>query len=82
MDLYLQHIIKGYIRKGENFYVAECHELPVITQGKTIEDAINNLKEAVALHLEDEDLESLGIASTPTLLITFELELPELVSKA
>jgi len=45
-----------------------------VTQGKTIDETTNNLKEVVALHLEGEDLEQLGLAPNPTLLITMELE--------
>jgi predicted RNase H-like HicB family nuclease len=70
----LQHTIKAFIRKGEKFYVAECLEIPVVTQGKSIDETAENLKEAVALHLEGEDLEQLGLVSNPTLLITMELE--------
>lgn len=70
----LQHTIKAFIRKGEKFYIAECLEIPVVTQGKTIDETAENLKEAVALHLEGEDLEQLGLASNPTLLITMELK--------
>ncbi|OGQ40768.1 MAG: hypothetical protein A3A85_06975 [Deltaproteobacteria bacterium RIFCSPLOWO2_01_FULL_42_9] len=70
----LQHTIKAFIRKGEKYYIAECLEIPVVTQGKTIDETTNNLKEVVALHLEGEDLEQLGLAPNPTLLITMELE--------
>lgn len=62
MSVSLQHTVNAFIRKGENYYVAECHEVPVVTQGKTIDEAVENLKEAVALHLEGEDLEALGLA--------------------
>ena len=70
----LQHTIKAFIRKGEKYYVAECLEIPVVTQGKTLDEAVANLKEAVALHLEDEDLEQLGFAPNPTLVITMGTE--------
>ena len=70
----LQHTIKAFIRKGEKYYVAECLEIPVVTQGKTLDEAVANLKEAVALHLEGEDLEQLGLAPHPTLIITMETE--------
>lgn len=70
----LQHTIKAFIRRGEKYYIAECLEIPVVTQGKTIDETAENLKEAVALHLEGEDLKELGIAPNPTLLITMELE--------
>lgn len=40
------------ISKGERFFIARVPELGVTTQGKTIEEAKENLKEAVQLHLE------------------------------
>jgi len=70
----LQHTIKAFIRKGEKYYIAECLEIPVVTQGKTLDEAVANLKEAVALHLEGENLEQLGLAPNPTLIITMETE--------
>jgi predicted RNase H-like HicB family nuclease len=41
--------------KEKKGYVATCLELGVVSQGKTIEDAQNNLTEAVELFLEDND---------------------------
>lgn len=76
----LQHTIKAFIRKGERFYVAECLEVPIVTQGKTIDEVVENIKEAVAVHLEGEDLEQLGLAPNPTLIITMETELLESVA--
>lgn len=70
----MQRTIKAYIHRGDNYYVAECLEIAVVTQGKTIDEAVANLQEAVSLHLEDEDLADLGLASHPTLLITIEVE--------
>ena len=43
------------IRKEEKWYVSWCPELDIASQGETIEEAIENLKEAIELHLEDED---------------------------
>lgn len=40
------------LKKGEKQYVALCPELDVVSQGYTIEEAINNLKEAVELYVE------------------------------
>ena len=70
----LQHTIKAIIRKGETHYVAECVEIHVVTQGRTWDETIANLQEAVELHLEGEDLTELGLAAHPTLIVTFELE--------
>lgn len=40
------------ITKEENWYVAHCVELGVVSQGKTIEEAQVNLKETVVLYLD------------------------------
>lgn len=37
-------------------YVAWCPELDIASQGESVEDALNNLKEALELYLEDEDV--------------------------
>jgi len=74
MSTQLQHTIKAVIRQGEQFYVAECLEIGVVTQGSTFDETIANLREAVALHLEGEDLASMGLAPDPTILVTTELE--------
>ena len=70
----LRKTIKAFIHRGESHYVAECLEISVVTQGRTLDETIANLQEAVALHLEDEDLAELGLAPNPTLLVTLELE--------
>jgi predicted RNase H-like HicB family nuclease len=66
--------IKAFVHKGEKYYVAECLEIPVVTQGETLDETISNLQEAVALHLEGEDLADFDLAPNPSLLVTFELE--------
>ena len=71
----LQHTVKATVRKGEKFYIAECLEIAVVTQGKTLDETLSNLQEAVALHLEGEDLADFGLAPDPTILVTLELEL-------
>jgi len=43
------------ITKEERLFVANCPELEIASQGETIEEAINNLKEAIELYIEDED---------------------------
>ena len=73
----LQRTIKAVIRAGEQLgYTAECLEIPVVTQGRTLDEVTRNLKEAVELHLADEDLEALGLTPEPTIVVTMEL-IPE-----
>ncbi len=71
----LQHTIKAIIRRGEESgCVAECVEIAVVTQGATLDEVIRHLQEAVALHLEGEDLGALGLAENPTLVVTMEIK--------
>lgn len=41
------------LHKEEDMYVAECPEVGTASQGKTIEEAVANLKEATELYLEE-----------------------------
>jgi len=41
------------LHKDEDVYVAECPEIGTASQGKTIDEAISNLKEATELYLEE-----------------------------
>lgn len=47
------------ITKEEKWYVAHCVGLGVVSQGRTIEEAQANLKEAVELYLESFGTEDL-----------------------
>ncbi len=41
------------VHKEDNLYVAECPEVGTASQGETIEEAVNNLKEATELYFEE-----------------------------
>jgi len=71
----LRHTIHAAItRDEEGWYVAECLEIAVVTQGRTLDETMANLQEAVALHLEGEDLSELGLSPSPTVAVSMELE--------
>lgn len=70
----MKKIISVHIFKGEKYFVAECIDLPVVTQGKTLDELVKNLKEAIELHLEEESLEDLDIAPNPTIIANIELD--------
>ena len=38
------------------WYVARCLEVEVTSQGKTVEEALSNLREALELYFEDKPL--------------------------
>jgi len=43
------------IHQEDDWYVAKCLENNVASQGKTIEEASDNLREALELYFEDND---------------------------
>ena len=65
--------IQVLIFRGEKQYVAECLDLPVVTEAPTLDELAANIREAIALHLEGEDLAELGLADDPTVIATLEL---------
>jgi predicted RNase H-like HicB family nuclease len=49
--------IQAVIYPGDTSgYVAECLNLAIVTQGRTLDDTVQNLREAIQLHLAGEDL--------------------------
>jgi len=52
-------VVKHIIKKEKDCYVATCPDFDITTQGKSIENADENLKEAVILYLET--INQLGI---------------------
>lgn len=70
----MKRTIQVRITRGEHRFVAECLDLPVVTQAPTLDELALNIQEAIGLHLEGEDLSALGIAANPTILATMELE--------
>lgn len=58
-------------REG-SLYWAECLELPVFTQASSMDELLANLNDALALHLESENLEELGLAEHPRLQVIYE----------
>ena len=56
------------LHKEGELYVAECPEVGTVSQGKTVEEAVVNLKEATELYLEEFPLEG----SSRPLVTVFE----------
>ena len=65
--------IHAFVTKDVGAYVIDCHEIAVVTQGKTIDEALANLMEAVTLHLEGEDLATLGLEGLKRIRVSYEM---------
>lgn len=61
--------LTAVVHKEEGIYVAECPEVGTFSQGKTIDEAIANLKEATELYLEEFPLKE----KRRTWMTTFEV---------
>ena len=71
----LQKSVQAIVYPGDDAgYVAECPQLHAVTQGATLDEVFANLREAVSLALEGEDLAELGFSQTPVILVTVEVE--------
>ncbi len=71
----LSRNIHAVIFSSGEHYVANCLEVAVVTQGRTLDETLDNLREAISLHLEDEDLADLGLDSNPMLSVMMEMAL-------
>lgn len=70
----MKKIIQVHIYKGEKYYIAECLDLPVVTQDKTLDELISNLKEAIKLQLEGENLANFDLAAKPSIMANLEVD--------
>ena len=61
--------LTAILYKDEDMYVAECPQVGTVSQGKTLEEALANLKEATELYLEEFPL----AFDYPPLITTFEV---------
>ncbi|GMU84185.1 MAG: type II toxin-antitoxin system HicB family antitoxin [Phycisphaerales bacterium] len=65
--------IRALIYPDGDGYVVEIPDVKAVTQGDTIEDALANAKEAIALALDGENPAEFGLAPDPSLIVTIEL---------
>jgi predicted RNase H-like HicB family nuclease len=69
----MSNVIQFVISSGtDGYYVAEAVSLPIVTQGKTLDECIANMKEAVSLFIEETTEKT--ISKNPS--IFFNMEIP------
>ena len=52
--------------------VAECREVGVVTQGKTLDETVASLREALTVHLDGEGLDRHAPSTGPRLVVRYE----------
>jgi predicted RNase H-like HicB family nuclease len=65
-----QRTFTASIHKEDDLYVATCVEIGTISQGDSVEAALENLKEATSLYLEEFPTTK----GSPVFLTTFTME--------
>lgn len=69
----MKSIIQFSISKGEKDYIAQAVDFPIFTQAETLDQLIENIKEASDLYFKDEDLSEYGFKLKPSLFVNFEV---------
>jgi predicted RNase H-like HicB family nuclease len=65
--------VHAVVSRSREWYVAECLEIAVVTQGHTLDELATNLRDAVDLHLDGDDAAALGLLPSPRIAVTYEL---------
>ena len=61
------------IEQEGKWFVALCPELDIASQGKTVEEARDNLKEALELYLRHADPSEIDLPKEPPFVSTLEV---------
>jgi len=69
----MKKFIKSEIYYDGEYYCARCMDFDVFTQGKTIDEAVRNLKDALILHFEDEPDVRADYDSSPSVFSMMDL---------
>jgi predicted RNase H-like HicB family nuclease len=69
----VRETVHAVVRRSAAWFTAECLELAVVAQGRSLDELASNLQQAIELHLEGEHASALGLVESPRLSITYEL---------
>lgn len=62
--------LSAVVHREGDFFVASCPEIGTVSQGSSIDEALENLAEATELYLEEFPIDT----STRAFLTTFEIQ--------
>jgi predicted RNase H-like HicB family nuclease len=68
------HVKVEYNTEDEEYgamYIASCDEISVVTDGKTMDELLVRLREAISLHLEDLDaISEFNLVPNPKIILS------------
>ena len=65
-------VIHAEVVACDDWLVAQCREVAVVTQGRTLDETAANLREALAIHLDGEELDRFAPSSGLRLVVRYE----------
>ncbi len=69
----MTYVLSAIIEREGEWYVATCPELDIASQGHSVEEAKQNLFEAVQLFLETADPSEITVPTERPFITTFEV---------
>jgi hypothetical protein len=66
-------IVHVVVTRDAGWYIAEGLEIAVVTQGRSLDELVTNVRDAVALHLGGGEAAALGMVETPRIAFTYEV---------
>ncbi|MCX8183149.1 MAG: type II toxin-antitoxin system HicB family antitoxin [Crenarchaeota archaeon] len=69
-------LVQVKIYKGERYYIAECVDIPLFAYGKTLDEVVEKMREAVAPRLKKDGLNEWEIPPDFSILLNLELPSP------
>ena len=69
----MKKMIKAEIYHDGEYYCGRCLDFDVFTQGKTLDELVHNLKEAIQLHFEDDRENLVDFVENPSLFTMMDL---------
>ena len=69
----MKKMIKAEIYHDGEYYCGRCLDFDVFTQGKTLDELVHNLKEAIQLHFEDDRGNLVDFVESPSLFTMMDL---------
>ena len=69
----MKTVIKAETYQDGDYYCGRCLDFDIFTQGKTLDELVENLKEAISLHFEGDPSGLAGFSPHPSLLTMMDL---------
>lgn len=73
LEMSMKKIIKIEIYHDGEFYCARCIDFDVFSQGTSLDEVVENIKESIVLYFEDEPTELAGFDRNPSIFSMIDL---------